>query len=291
MQKKKQKLINISLPKLKNTSNQIEFQIIDMQTLFEIKSNHNLEHPHRLDFNLILIVVENEGTHNIDSKEYKYKKGTIFFIKRHQVHSFKINPDLKCYLLQFTDSFLNRLVKDSVYDIFDYMRYPVNMQVDEQTLNDILSNINILKNQLNVNDDEFKESIIQSLLQALLLQLKRKRESQTLNLKDKDQVVYHKFLKLVHLSHKYSVKVDDYSRKLGISTRTLTNLLNKYTGKSTKIYLNEFLHLEIKRYLLDENLTIQEISDKLDFDELTNLVKFFKKFEKMTPSEYRKINS
>ncbi|NCB14178.1 MAG: AraC family transcriptional regulator, partial [Erysipelotrichia bacterium] len=90
---------------------------------------------------------------------------------------------------------------------------------------------------------------------------------------------------------KYTVKVDDYSRKLGISTRTLTNLLNKYTGKSTKIYLNEFLHLEIKRYLLDENLTIQEISDKLDFDELTNLVKFFKKFEKMTPSEYRKINS
>ena len=220
---KKNEVLNIPFPKQKIDNTQIEFQILDMKTLFEIKSNHNLEHPHRLDFNLILIVIDSEGTHNIDSKDYEYKKGTIFFIKRHQVHSFKINPNLRCYLLQFTDSFLNRLVKDSVYDIFDYMRYPVNMQVDEQTLNDVLSNINILNNQLNANDDEFKEAIIQSLLQSLLLQLKRKRETQTLNLKDKDQVIYHEFLKLVHLSHKYSVKVDDYSRKLGVSTRTLTN--------------------------------------------------------------------
>lgn len=288
MQNKKQRLINISFPKLKNTNNQIEFQIIDMETLFDIKSNHDIEYPHRLEFNLIIIVMDGEGIHNIDFKSYKYKKGTIFFIKKHQVHNFIINPKLKCYLLQFTDTFLNSLVKNSVFDIFDYMRYPVDIQLEKNSLDDILSNLDILNNQLQAKDDEYKEFILQSLLQAFLLQLKRYRQSQTLNLKDKEQVFYQKFLNMVHNSHKYSIKVDDYSKRLEISSRTLTNLLNKYTGKSTKTYLNEFLLLEIKRYLLDESMTIQEIADILEFDEATNLVKFFKKYENTTPSEYRK---
>jgi AraC-like DNA-binding protein len=279
--------MNIPFPKLKSNSNQIEFQIIDMNTLFDIKPNHNIEVPHRLEFNLIMMIIEGEGVHHIDFKKYKYQKGSVFFVKKNQTHSFQINPNLKCHLLQFTDNFLNRLVKDSIYDIFDYMRYPVNMKLNNQSFHDILNNIEILKNQLKTKDDKFKEPIIQSLLQSLLLQLKRNREKQIINLKDKDKKLYQSFFNLVHSSHNYNMKVDDYSRKLDISSRTLSNILNKYTGKSTKVYLNEFLLLEIKRYLLNEYLTIQEISDTLKFDESTNLVKFFKKFENMTPREYK----
>jgi len=285
MQNEKQRLMNIPFPKLKSNE-KIEFQVIDMKTLFKIKTDHDLEYPHRLEFNLIMIVIDGTGIHNIDFKTYEYKKGSIFFIKRHQTHSFKINPNLNCYLLQFTDDFLNGLVKDSVYDIFDYMRYPVNMQLEDEPFKDILINVDILNNQLKANDDEFKESILQSLLQSLLLQLKRKREKQTLYLNLKDKKIYQNFLNILHSSHNYSMKVDDYAKRLKVSSRTLTNLLNKYTGKSTKIYLNEFLLLEIKRYLLDESLTIQEITDKLNFDEPTNLVKFFKRFENMSPREY-----
>lgn len=285
MQIEKNRFLNIPFTKVKLYDTQMEFQIANMKTLFEKKANHDLEEAHRLDFNLIMVVIEGQGIHNIDFEEYNYSKGTIFFIKRHQSHSFKINPNLNCYLLEFTDDFLNRLVKNSVYDIFDYMRYPVNMKLDIDSLNDLLINIDIINSQLGAEDDEFKEPILQSLLQSLLLQLKRKR--QISNLKDKEQIIYQKFLNIVHTSHNYSMKVDEYSRKLGISARTLTNLLNKYTGKSTKAYLNEFLFLEIKRLLLEKSLTINEISDELNFDEPTNLIKFFKKFENMTPSEYK----
>jgi len=285
MQNDKQRVMTISFPKLKSNNNQIEFQIIDMKTLFEIKSDHDLEYPHRLEFNVIMIVNQGEGFHNIDFKTYKYKKGSVFFIKRGQVHNFNINPNLNCYILQFTDNFLNRLLKNFIYDIFDYMRYPANMLLDSKSLSDILNNIELLQNQLETDDDEYQEAILQSLFHSL--QLKRKREKQSIDLKDKDKKLYQDFLKIAHTYHSYSMKVEDYSRKLNISSKTLTNRLKKYTGKPTKIYLNEFLLLEIKRYLLDERLTIQEIADKLDFDEATNLVKFFKRFENMTPKEYK----
>ena len=293
MQKEKNRLMNISLPKLDSYSDNIEFQVIDMQTLFKIKIDHNLEYAHRLEFNLILIVVEGNGFHSIDFKTYQYKKGTVFFIKKGQAHSFKINPNLKCFLLQFSDNFLNKLVKNFVYDIFDYMRYPVNIQLDKNSLEDILNNINVLNNQFKSEVDQYKEPILQSLLQALLLQLKRERRKQSANqliLKDKEKKIYHEFLDMVHTKHKYSVKVEDYARALDISSKTLTNLLKKYTGKSTKQYLNEFLILQIKRYLHNGTYTIEQICQKLDFDEATNLVKFFKKYEKITPREYQLLN-
>jgi len=286
---KNKKLLNIPFPKLNSGNTHIEFQIIDMKTLFEIKTNHNIEYAHRLEFNLILIMLDGKGIHNIDFKAYEYSQGTIFFIKKHQVHSFQINPDSNCFLLQFTDNFLNNILKNSVYDIFDYMRYPVDLQLDKKSLEDILSNINLLSNQLSFQNDEFTKPILQALLESLILQLKRQRKGQTIILENKDQQIYQRFLNLVHDSHTYSKKVQYYSKKLDISSRTLTNLLNKYTDKSTKIYLNEFLLLEIKRQLFDKSLTIQNIADKLEFDEPTNLIKFFKKFEKITPKEYRQI--
>ena len=175
-----------------------------------------------------MIIVDGEGTHNIDFKSYEYKRGTIFFIKKNQAHSFKINPDLKCYLLQFTDTFLNRLVKNAVFDIFDYMKYPVKIDLKEDSFDDILGNIDLLNNQLKKENDDLKEPILQSLLQSLLLQLKRKRQKHAIELKDKEQLIYQKFLSLVHNSHKYSKKVDEYSRELDISSRTLTNLLNTF---------------------------------------------------------------
>ena len=191
--------------------------------------------------------------------------------------------------LQFSDNFLNKLVKNYVYDIFDYMRYPVNIQLDKDSLEDISNNINILNKQFKSKVDQYKEPILQSLLQALLLQLKRERVNQISNkivLKDKEKKIYYEFLHMVHSRHKYSKKVEDYARGLGISSKTLTNLLKKYTGKSTKQYLNEFLILQIKRYLHNGVDTMEQIALKLDFDEATNLVKFFKKYEKITPKEY-----
>jgi AraC-like DNA-binding protein len=121
----------------------------------------------------------------------------------------------------------------------------------------------------------------------MILKLSRERLAQRLPLEQKDKSLYLQFKKL-SLDHNYAVHVNDYAKKLEVSSKTLTNMLNKYLGKSTKKYLDEHLILQIKRLLLDENLTIENIADRLYFDEPTNMVKFFKRHEGLTPSEFAK---
>jgi AraC-like DNA-binding protein len=140
--------------------------------------------------------------------------------------------------------------------------------------------------EFGIEIDTFKELILRSLLQALTFKLARKRLIKELPLLSKDKSLYLKF-KQLSFEHNYTTHVNDYAKMLDISSKTLTNMLNKYLGKSTKNYLDEHLVLQIKRLLLDENMSIEKISDKLCFDEPTNMVKFFKRHEKITPLQFK----
>jgi len=285
---------NIPIPDatfIKDDDKQIEFNLITIHELYSWKVDHYIEKPHRLNFNAIMIMFEGKGVHTVDFVPYSYAKGTVFFIAKDQIHNFKVNPDSDGYILYFTDNFLSRLIVNEdltiLYEIFDYIYYPAKIQLDDAIYTDVLKLTQVLNKEFSIQKDNYKELILRPLLQAMILKLSRERLSQRLPLKQKDKSLYLQFKKL-SLAHNYSIHVNDYAKKLKVSSKTLTNMLNKYLGKSTKKYLDEHLVLQIKRLLLDKNLTIENISDKLCFDEPTNMVKFFKRHEGVTPSEFTK---
>ncbi|MBT8343180.1 MAG: helix-turn-helix transcriptional regulator [Sulfurovum sp.] len=272
----------------------IEFYLTNLQHLYKRELDHSIEKPHRLEFNAIFIVTKGKGVHTVDFTPYSYVKGTVFFIAKDQVHNFTINPDSDGYILAFTDSFLSRLVVNEdlniIYEIFDYIYYAAKIQLDDTIYGEVLKLIQVLEKEYSIKIDDFKELILRPLLQAIILKLSRQRVTQRLPLEHKDKSLYLQFKKLA-LNHNYTVHVNDYAKLLDVSSKTLTNMLNKYLGKSTKKYLDEHLILQIKRLLLNDNLNIENIADKLYFDEPTNMVKFFKRYEGVTPSQFAKLHA
>ena len=274
----------------KESELQIEFQLTTIHKLYKRNLDHSLEKPHRLGFNAIIFITEGKGVHTIDFVPYSYTKGSVFFIAKEQVHSFKVNPNSDGYILAFTDSFLNRLVVNNelniLYEIFDYIYHPVKVQLEDKLYEDVVKLFEVIDIEFSIELDTFKELILRSLFQAVTFKLARKRVSKELPLLSKDKSLYLKF-KQLSLRHNYTIHVNDYAKKLNVSSKTLTNMLNEYLGKSTKKYLDEQLILQIKRLLLDENMNIEKISDKLHFDEPTNMVKFFKRHEQITPLQFK----
>ncbi|MBT8349260.1 MAG: helix-turn-helix domain-containing protein, partial [Sulfurovum sp.] len=272
----------------------IEFYQTTLQKLYKRKLDHSIEKPHRIGFNALFIVTQGKGMHTVDFIPYSYVKGTVFFIAKDQIHNFKVNPDCDGYILAFTDNFFNRLIVNEdlsiLHDIFDYIYYPAKIHLNNDIYKDVLKLTQVLEKEYTIKIDNFKELILRPLLQALILKLSRERLSHELPLEDKDKSLYLQFKKL-SLEHNYTVHVNDYAKMLDVSSKTLTNMSNKYLGKSTKKYLDAHLTLQIKRLLLDENLTIENIADKLCFDEPTNMVKFFKRFEGVTPLQFTKLHS
>ena len=78
-----------------------------------------------------------------------------------------------------------------------------------------------------------------------------------------------------------------YAAKLYISYKFLNDIVKHLTGKTVKAFIDDFVIVEIKRYLVSTSLSINEIGYRTGFEEPANMVKFFKKRVGTTPLRFR----
>lgn len=95
------------------------------------------------------------------------------------------------------------------------------------------------------------------------------------------------FLKQVQLFHKKERRIDFYADKLQLSSKYLSQVIKNYSGKSAADWIDEYVVLEAKALLKSTNMTIQQISDELNFPSQSFFGKFFKRISGVSPKTYR----
>lgn len=84
--------------------------------------------------------------------------------------------------------------------------------------------------------------------------------------------------------HMYHIK--DIAKQLFIHPVHLSNTIKLHTGKAPCYFFEMRLMEEARKMLQMPQLSITEIAARLTFDN-SNFTKFFKRFEGVTPSQYR----
>ena len=82
-----------------------------------------------------------------------------------------------------------------------------------------------------------------------------------------------------------------YAALLYITPHHLNAICNDFLGVSAGNLIRERVILEAKRLLINLDLLISEIAQKLNFDDQSYFIKFFKKYEGLTPEKFRKLNT
>ena len=102
------------------------------------------------------------------------------------------------------------------------------------------------------------------------------------------QLLFHKFMHLIHEHAAQMHQVSFYAEKLCISPRYLNEITETYSnGKSPKILIDEQLTAELKVLLNNPALSIAEIASLCHFPDSSYLSRFFKKNSGVSPKEYR----
>jgi len=83
------------------------------------------------------------------------------------------------------------------------------------------------------------------------------------------------------------VTLDEISEQLFYSKTYLNVIFKRATGKTIMKYYR-FLKLEEAKRLLSEGASTSEIASRLSFESATYFVKFFKHYENMTPTEFKR---
>lgn len=96
-----------------------------------------------------------------------------------------------------------------------------------------------------------------------------------------------KFIALVEQHFKDERFLEFYARKLEVSSKHLSRCVKDVTGYSPVDWIDRFVILEAKVLLRSTNMSVQQISDELNFANQSFFGKYFKKHVGRSPKEFR----
>jgi AraC family transcriptional regulator, transcriptional activator of pobA len=255
-----------------------------------------IKNPHRIAFFQICVITEGEGRFWKDSNEYRYFPKSLFAISKGQVAAFEFEDMPKGYVVLFSEEFINRH-QGGLEWLNNLALFDTALELSITSLTgleyfELMVFIRKIKLEMESQNNFLTGEIVFLLLKTFLLISERlNTRMNNPGLKETgDRTYVNEFKKKLELMYPNSRTVNYYAGQLGITPRKLNQLTNYFCGVSAKQLIEDRVLLETKRLLIHTQMTIKEIGHSLGFNDPTNFNKFFKRYLKLTPMEFREIN-
>lgn len=289
--------MNTEIPKIQFTNN--DTSPIEVMSFGQLSNklskavHHDPFKGHKIEFHLILIVTKKSYTHFVDFKSYILTEGSAIFVAKNQVHHFtKSIQDASGISIVINSEFMEKyhFLSNNIKlnRLFNYhIGTPIISSLDmgEDSFLDIA---NLLYREYTFENNFAKSEMLRTLLHILLLRAERTKEiCSNTTVKPYWLEVFTEFKKLLEVEYVNTRNARLYAKKLLISYKFLNDVVKQLTNKTAKAFIDQYVTIEIKRYLASTSLSVKEISYETGFIEPANMNKFFKRNTNITPLTFR----
>jgi AraC family transcriptional regulator, transcriptional activator of pobA len=257
-----------------------------------------MRNGHIHDFYTILFLTSGKGIIKINNVSYAISPKTICLVAPHQQHSFAGLEDAEGSVLFFC--------QDYYVEEFSYIRLLSVFSCTSQTNGDFCNPCIALSEKeftdiLDLSrsiDHEYKHytpsnssvTIIRSLLNILLLRLSDFYEAKSNRSNKGYTILIHELSHLIDSSFINEHHISFYTSAFNISEKQLNDRCNRYFNCGLKKILMDRLMQEARILLISTEMSISEISYKLNYDDNSYFNKVFKKETGLTPKRFRDIH-
>ena len=249
----------------------------------------------RIGMNLIAICLKGKVQFEVKNKTMTLsERQFIVFPPGTVIDNPMSSPDYECRFLCLTNSIVNNLLLPHI-KIWNQSMYANELTIREMSAIDVervTIFFNLLKMTLETSytNNRYRTEIIHSLLRVGLLELtstlERSMKGQPGEKRQSDSL-FHQFIDLLHNDNCTYYKVNHYAKQLCISSKYLTQICMKNSGKSAKQWINETMAENVRFYLKSTDKPIKEIAFILGFPSPSYLARYVKKNFGATPLEIR----
>jgi len=269
--------------------------------LWTISDPNYIDGNHIHEFLELVYTISGTVIHKIDEKEYTTTPGCLIFINPRQIHSVKALGNAK---------FVNILIKqdliseyaidgDTFYNIFRFFLSDSDEKLNTDTQlvkfkdNDayeIKHLINFMiteKNELNPGYAISLNGYARILLTKLFRALQQNNPDENY---PKDIFLNMMGYLIDYIDKNYSepITLSSLAAKCYFNPSYISREFKKFSGKGFKEYLTEKRITEAAKFLVETDMSIEEILQKICFSDKTRFFKEFSNYYNCTPGEYRK---
>lgn len=250
-----------------------------------------LEQPHTHNFYTILFVEQAQGVVYIDCEKITQLTAQVIVIKPNCINSITLSGESKGRIICFDEAFFSLRYNNNVLNLFSFLNIISipSFRLSQAKLNrmnvflDLLHEEYVLK-KANTNN------VIRSYLNIFLFELERiYNPIRQYASKDSKQFKVQSFKKLIEEHFTTKKLPSDYAMMLNISPNYLNKLCKEITGVTAGDLIRQHISIEAQRLIHYTHYSINEIADKLGFENTSYFITFFKKHTGNSPEQFRKL--
>jgi AraC family transcriptional activator of pobA len=244
----------------------------------------DVREPHRHAYHELIWVHDGHGRHLIDGDLVDFGPRTLTLIAKGQVHQFQEADDVTGVVVRFDDDWLTGSRR---WLFAGGACTALSVPADEAPSFEAL--LDALRAEVERPPGPESPELRRHLLASVLLWAQRWREAQLEGggASGADVELYRRFQELLERDFATSHDAGHYAAELGATTGTLSRLLTRLTGRSTKQLIMDRVILEAARLLRFSDLSIKEIAARLGFTDQFAFSKAFKRQRGEAPLDFR----
>lgn len=252
-------------------------------------------HPIRLTATSIFICVGGELDFTVNLKEYHVTANHIMVTFAGDVVQVLRCQDIDGYAVLMSEEYLRSIQLDFRFRAAGFMnlRENVPIRVPREELQYLLPYYVLIKKNVQEENPEVIRGLSLALASQLIVIMRRYGivTSDSSISATRAQQVFEKFMKLLRTYHVKEHGLQFYADKMFLTSKYVSGLVKQYTGKGALEWINDYVMLEARMMLKYTDLTIQEISYRLNFPTQSAFGKYFRQQEGVSPRAYRQGES
>lgn len=263
----------------------MDIELLDTKTIIS-----GLRFPFKVNNVTQVVIAEGEISCIVDFFSYALKAPSVaIFFPGQVIESIDASEDFQGFGMVTTEEFTDSLNLPVSFQERLSFRSNHFYSINREALEAFENCYKMVKSIMNQEGQPYKEEIIRHLFSAYYYGLgyyvhsSRRQKS----LMTGQQEVCEKFINLAAEHFKEHRDIGFYADKLCMTNKYLSALLKQETGMTALEWIEKYVVLYAKSCLSSTTMTVQEISDELDFPSQSVFGKYFKRVEGMSPKAYR----
>ena len=206
-----------------------------------------------------------------------------------QIH--RVEGELELYIGGFSSKYIDQaqLDRSNISSLYITLNRPVISLKPEgaRLLKDYFLLLIRLQEYLSESSRRAFAPYLFNDIHAGLLSLYSKNVEESHHEQTRSESICKSFTQLVMQNYKTTRNVSWYAQKIGITHTHLCTTVKQATGTTCIEIISRMVIMDAKAQLKSTQLSIQEISDSLNFANMSFFGKYFKRYVGMSPLEYR----
>ncbi|UPK68490.1 AraC family transcriptional regulator [Chitinophaga filiformis] len=251
---------------------------------------------HSHSFFELVYIIAGTGRHFVNESGFKYSSGHLFLLTPGDTHHFDIQKQTTLLFVRFNESYIgsSRLQERSRQSIA-YILKNANQESgsllknkgDQVVARSIMEAIIREHHERDFYPQELLLQFIDTILMLIVRNITTRLPGKVSENTEEKALEILQYVQ-ANIAEPEKIRAKTISQQFGISENYLGRYFKKHTNETLQEYIMHYKLRLVESRLLHSSMRLNEIADSLGFTDKSHLNRLFKKYNGVSPAQYRR---